>query len=154
MLRTHQGGTESALTPTTDVAALQNEHVLYVPNENYRNPSREAKHQQELLKDYSIMWGQWHISVFFRTIQLFQELLFKLVSLKFSTNFQTKSNPFPTSFKTISNPLSKIIFSLLIYITEMSVAQMLKLHLSFVKVSVAVVAGADGLFPLSYFGFC
>ena len=37
---------------------------------------------------------------------------------------------------------------------EMSVAQMLKLHLSFVKVSVAVVAGADGLIPLPCFGCC
>ena len=34
-----------------DTAALQNEQVLYMP-ENYRNPSREAKHQQDLLKDY------------------------------------------------------------------------------------------------------
>ena len=34
---------------------------------------------------------------------------------------------------------------------EMSVAQMLKLHLTFMKVSVAVVAGADGLIPLACF---
>ena len=37
---------------------------------------------------------------------------------------------------------------------EMSVAKMLKLHLSFVNVSVAVVAGADRLFPLPCFGYC
>ena len=52
MLRTHQGGADRALTPTNDVVAQQNEQVVYVPYENYRNPSMEAKHQQELLKDY------------------------------------------------------------------------------------------------------
>ena len=51
MLRTHQGGADRAPTPTNDVAALQNGQAVYVPNENYRNPLREAKHQQELLKD-------------------------------------------------------------------------------------------------------
>ena len=35
---------------------------------------------------------------------------------------------------------------------EMSVAQILKLHLSFVKVSVVVVAAVTGFFPLPYFG--
>ena len=52
ILRTHQGGGDRAPIPANDVAALQNEEVVHVPNENYRNPSREAKHQQELLKDY------------------------------------------------------------------------------------------------------
>ena len=37
---------------------------------------------------------------------------------------------------------------------EMSMAQMLKLHFSFVKVFVAGVAGADGSFPLPCFGCC
>ena len=37
---------------------------------------------------------------------------------------------------------------------DMSVAQLLKLQLSLVKVSVAVVAGADGLVPLPSFGCC
>ena len=59
MLRTHQGGADWAPNPANDVAALQNEQVVYVPNENYRNPLREAKHQRELLKDYLIMWGHW-----------------------------------------------------------------------------------------------
>ena len=36
VLKTHQGGAD-------DVAALQNEQVVYVPNENCRNPLREAK---------------------------------------------------------------------------------------------------------------
>ena len=51
MLRTHQGGADRAPNPANDVVALQNEQAVYVPQENYRNPSREAKHQQELLKD-------------------------------------------------------------------------------------------------------
>ena len=51
MLRTHQGGSDRIPTPANDVAALQNKQMVYVPNEHYRNPSREAKHQQELLKD-------------------------------------------------------------------------------------------------------
>ena len=37
---------------------------------------------------------------------------------------------------------------------EMSVAQMLKLHLSFVKVSVVVVAGADDRILLQNFECC
>ena len=45
MLMTHKGGAERAPTPANDVAALQNEHVVYVPNENYMNPLRETKHQ-------------------------------------------------------------------------------------------------------------
>ena len=39
----------------------------------------------------------WHLSVLFRTSQLFQELLFKLVLLKFPTNFQ-----FPKKIQFIS----------------------------------------------------
>ena len=52
MMRTPQSGTDRTLTPANDVVALQNEQVVYVPNDNYRNPSREAKHQLDLLKDY------------------------------------------------------------------------------------------------------
>ena len=52
IMRTLQGGAERAPTPANDVVAVQNKEAVYVPNENYRNPSREAKHQQELLKDY------------------------------------------------------------------------------------------------------
>ena len=46
MLRTHQGGADRAPTPANDVVELQNEQVVYVPNNNYRNPLREAKHQR------------------------------------------------------------------------------------------------------------
>ena len=42
MLRTHQG---RAHRRVLTLAALQNEQVVYVPNGNYRNPSREANHQ-------------------------------------------------------------------------------------------------------------
>ena len=46
LLRTHQGGA----TLANDVAAFQNEQVVYVPDDNYSNPSREDKHQHWLGK--------------------------------------------------------------------------------------------------------
>ena len=52
MLRTHQGRADRAPTQADDIAALQNEQVVYVPDGNYRNASRESKHQRDLLKDY------------------------------------------------------------------------------------------------------
>ena len=52
MMRTPQGGANRAPTPGNDVAALQNEQAVYVPNENHRNSFREPKYQLELLKDY------------------------------------------------------------------------------------------------------
>ena len=48
MLRAHQGRAWRAPTPANDVAALQNEQVVYVPDDNYRNPLREAKHLANL----------------------------------------------------------------------------------------------------------
>ena len=57
VLRTHQGSVDRAPTPANDAAALPNEHVLYITNENYWNPLREANDQQELLKDYFIHVG-------------------------------------------------------------------------------------------------
>ena len=54
MLRTHQDRAESALTTENDVLAQQNDQAVYVPNENNRNPSREAKHQRKVLKG---TWG-------------------------------------------------------------------------------------------------
>ena len=45
MLRTHQGGADRAPTSSNYVVVLQNEQVVYVPDDNYRNFSREAKHQ-------------------------------------------------------------------------------------------------------------
>ena len=59
MMRTHQGRRDRAPTSANDVVALQNEQAVYVPNENYRNPFREAKHQRELLKGpFNNMAGQ------------------------------------------------------------------------------------------------
>ena len=52
MLRTHQGVADRAPTPANGVAALQSEHVVYVPDDNYRNPLMETKHERDLLKDY------------------------------------------------------------------------------------------------------
>ena len=52
MTRTHQGGADRAPTAKNDVATQHNEQEVYVPNENYSNPSKQAKHQRELLKDY------------------------------------------------------------------------------------------------------
>ena len=52
MLRTHRGTADRAPTPASDVAALQNEQVVYVPDDNYRNPFSEAKHQRDLQNDY------------------------------------------------------------------------------------------------------
>ena len=52
MIRTHQGGVDRAPTPGKDRAALRNEQVVCVLDDNYRNHLREAKHQWQLLKDY------------------------------------------------------------------------------------------------------
>ena len=43
---------EDTPTPANDIAALQNEQVVYGPEDNYRNLSRDSKHQRGLLKDY------------------------------------------------------------------------------------------------------
>ena len=64
MLRTYQEGPDRTPSPANDVQALQNEQVVYVPYDNYRNPSREAKHQREPLtteatETTSIAWGHW-----------------------------------------------------------------------------------------------
>ena len=92
--RTHKGGVDRAPTPGNDVVAQKNEQAVYVQNENYGNPLREAKHPEELLKDYFNHMGalagltdrswdvsanqpvgrSWHLSVLFRTtISPFQD---------------------------------------------------------------------------------
>ena len=43
MLRTHQGGADRAPTTAYNVAVLQNKQVVCVPDDNYRNPSREGQ---------------------------------------------------------------------------------------------------------------
>ena len=52
MLRTNQGGLDRPPAPADDIAAIANKPVVYVPNENYRSPLREAKHQRDLQKGY------------------------------------------------------------------------------------------------------
>ena len=52
MLKTHQDRLDRTPNPEDDIAARANEAVVYVPDESHRNPLREAKHQQDLLKDY------------------------------------------------------------------------------------------------------
>ena len=49
MLRSHQGGADRPPTPADDIQPPQGGQRHH---ENLRNPSREAKHQQDLLKDY------------------------------------------------------------------------------------------------------
>ena len=58
MLRTHQGRADRAPTPANDVVALQNEQVVYEPND-YRNPLREVKHHREPMKDYFNQVEHW-----------------------------------------------------------------------------------------------
>ena len=80
MLRTDQGGVDRVPTPADDIAAIANEQVVYAPDENCRNPLREAKHQRDQLKDYFNHAGAFAGQIlFFRSTQLFQELLFKLM---------------------------------------------------------------------------
>ena len=136
----HAEDTLRAPTPANDVAAQQNEQAVYVSNENYRNPSREAQHQQEQVIDHFNYVGALAgrmtgsemcqptkleaeagiyqsfcglLSVLFKTNQLFQTLLFKLVLLKLPTNFQRKSNSVPTSFQTSSNKIKSPLFKTL-----------------------------------------
>ena len=52
LLRRHQGGADRPPTPAADIQPPQADQVEQGQNENFRNPSREAKHQQDLLKDY------------------------------------------------------------------------------------------------------
>ena len=52
MLRSHHGGADRPPTPTDDIVAPQAVQGEQGQHENLRNPSREAKHQRDLLKDY------------------------------------------------------------------------------------------------------
>ena len=92
MLRSHQGGADRSPTPADDIQPPQGEQRH---QGNFGNPSREAKHQRDLLKDYFNHVGRWlgrrtefkktegrtccHVSVLFRTTQIIQELLFSKV---------------------------------------------------------------------------
>ena len=52
MLRNHQGEQTRPPTPADDIQPPQGDQGEQRHHENFRNPSREAKHQQDLLKDY------------------------------------------------------------------------------------------------------
>ena len=45
MLRTHKGGVDMTPTQADDTVTLQNEQVMYVPDDNHRNSLKETKHQ-------------------------------------------------------------------------------------------------------------
>ena len=52
MLRSHQVGADRSPTPADDILPPQADQGEQGHNHNFRNPSREGKHQQDLLKDY------------------------------------------------------------------------------------------------------
>ena len=52
MLRSHQGAADRPPTPADNIQPPQVEQGEQRHQENFRNPSREAKHQRDLLKDY------------------------------------------------------------------------------------------------------
>ena len=52
MLRSHQGSADRPPTLADDILAPQADQGEQGHNHNFRNPSREGKHQQDLLKDY------------------------------------------------------------------------------------------------------
>ena len=52
MLRRHQGGADRSPTPADNTQPPHNDQGEQGQNENLRNPSREARHQQNLFKVY------------------------------------------------------------------------------------------------------
>ena len=52
MLRSHQAGADRPLTPADGIQPPQNDQGEQGQNQNFKDPSREAKHQRDLLKDY------------------------------------------------------------------------------------------------------
>ena len=52
MLKSHQGGADRPPTPADDIQPPQGDQGEQRHHENFRNPSREAKHQRDLLKEY------------------------------------------------------------------------------------------------------
>ena len=59
ILRRHQSRVARPPSPVDDIQPLQVDHMVHGPYENpIRNPSREAIHQQDLLKDLGVLTGQ------------------------------------------------------------------------------------------------
>ena len=56
MLMTHQGGADRAPISAEDITALQNEQVVYVLDDNYRNPLREMNHQRDTERLLQSSW--------------------------------------------------------------------------------------------------
>ena len=52
MLRSHQGGGDRPPSPADNIQPPQADQAEHGQNDNFRNPSREAKHKRDLLKDY------------------------------------------------------------------------------------------------------
>ena len=52
MLRSHQGGADRPPTPSDDIQPQRANQGKQRHHETFRNPSREAKHQRDLLNDY------------------------------------------------------------------------------------------------------
>ena len=52
MLRSHQGAADRPPTPADEIQPPHADQGEQGHHENLRNSSREAKHQQDLLKDY------------------------------------------------------------------------------------------------------
>ena len=52
MLRSHQGEADRPPAPADDIQPPRGDQGEQRHQENFRNPSREAKHQRDLLKDY------------------------------------------------------------------------------------------------------
>ena len=52
MLRSHQGAADKPSTPANDIQPPQGNQGERGHQENFRNPSREAKRQRDPLKDY------------------------------------------------------------------------------------------------------
>ena len=52
MLRSHQGAADRPPTPADDIQPPQGDQGEQGHQENFRKPSREAKHKRDLLKDY------------------------------------------------------------------------------------------------------
>ena len=52
MLRSHQGAADRPPTSADDIQPPQADQGEQGHHENLRNPSREAKHQRDLLKEY------------------------------------------------------------------------------------------------------
>ena len=122
MLRTHQGRANRATIPADDIAVLQNEQVVYVPDDNHRNYSRDisqtsARPTERLLQSSwciewaggqdlrcakILSWGQKKVASIspFQNYPVIPRIFIEAsVAQFFSINFQKNPIHFPTSFQ-------------------------------------------------------